>query len=113
MSGKSKSVGVVEEIVEKIRNLGENEAKPMKVSTELPSEFRAEIGYFARNERGSYQIRVRYGITTLMKIRNKDDFEAIKKVIEYLEKNQHYIEAIEKLNGNGRRRRIVEDVEYI
>ena len=72
----------------------------MSVTDELESPYLAEMGYYGKEGRCSYQIKVRYGINQILKIRNSNDFEAIKTVIEFLDKNRHYLEALDRLNGN-------------
>jgi len=103
-------------IVEKLKKLGENESLTMRISEELEEidvYFHAEMGFFAKNGKGSYAIRVMYGRTPLLKIRNKAEFEAIKTIIDYLAKNPEYVEALEKLNGKREERRSRKAVEYI
>jgi len=95
-NGKKK----VEEIVEKLSKLGENESYELSVVDMLEKPYTAEIGYYGKEGRCSYQIKIRYGINQLLKIRNFTDFEQIKTVIEFLDKNKHYLEALDKLNGN-------------
>ncbi len=99
----------VEEIVEKLKKLGENESITMKATRELEEPYVAEMGFFAKGGRGTYQIRLRYGITNLLKIRSRDDFEQIKRLVKFLEDNQQYVEAIEHLNPKRRARSIIED----
>ena len=108
--------GRVKEIVERLKKLGENESLSMKISDELEEidvYFTAEMGYFAKNGKGSHAIRVLYGRTPLLKIRNKVEFEAIKMLINYLEKNPEYVEALDRLNGGAKGRRTRKADEYI
>jgi len=101
----------VEKLVERLKGLGENESLPMRATESLDEGFTAEIGYYGKNNRGSYQIKLKYGITGLLKIRNKTDFENIKTLVEFLEKNPEYIKAIEQLNGGTKKTKT--NVEYV
>jgi len=89
---------VVDEIVSRLRNLGENEELTLKATENLENGYTATIGYYAKNNRGSYGIRLKYGINTLVKIRSKEELNNIKKLVEFLEQNPQYIQAIEELN---------------
>lgn len=112
MGGKKENGKKVGEIVERLKKLGENEDIPMRVTDELNDPYIAKMGYFAKNGRGSFQIRIVYGINTIMKIRNREDFETIKTVINFLERNPQYIDALEELNGTTTLRR-KRTTEYI
>jgi len=106
----------VEEIVKVLGELGENESIVMKVTEELEdidAWFKAEIGYFAKNGQGSYAIRLMYGRTPLLKIRNTMELEAIAKLVEHLKKNQKYIKALDQLNKNKKSKRTRKEVQYI
>ena len=90
----------IEEVLSVLKELGENENVEMEFTDNLEKNYFAEIGYFVKEGRGSYAIRMRYGRTTILKIRNMEEFEQIKALINYLDKNRHYVEAVEQLNGN-------------
>ena len=99
--GKNEKNGKkVEEIIKKLEVLGENESYELSVTDELEPPYLVEMGYYGKEGRCSYQIKMRYGINQLLKIRSTNDFEAIKTVIEFLSKNKHYLEALDRLNGN-------------
>lgn len=109
--GKKKNENLVKEVKEKLKRLGENEEIVLRCEYELETNYTARVGYFAKNGRGSYAIRVRYGINTLLKIRNSDDFNAIKEVIRYIEENSYILKALDELNASrtARKARIVDD----
>lgn len=114
MGGNSKKE--VEELVRMLSELGENESVLMRITDELEeidTWFRAEMGYFAKNNQGSYAIRLMYGRTPLLKIRNSIELEAIAKLIEHLKKNPKYIRALDQLNRNKKSKRTRKDVQYI
>jgi len=100
--------GKVGKVVELFRKLGENEFKEI-ANIDLDNGFTAEVGYAYKNGRGSYQIRLRYGITTLLKVRNSEEFEQIKKVIEFISKKKEILEALDQLNERPSRRVISSD----
>jgi len=101
-------------IVERLEKSKENESLIMKASEQLEDGYTAEIGYYKskNGKNGSYQIKLKYGLTGLLKIRNKTEFEQIKKLIDFLSKNPEYVDAVERLNG-GKPRKTVKSVEYI
>lgn len=114
MGGNSKKE--VEEIVKELSELGENESILMKITDDLEEIdpwFRAEIGFFSKNNQGSYAIRLMYGRTPLLKIRNSTEFEAIAKLVEHLKENPKYIKALNQLNGNKKSKRTRKEVRYI
>ena len=87
----------VEKLVSQLESLEENKFKEVS-NISLDDGYSVEVGYAFKNNRGSYQLRVRYGITTLLKIRNSTEFKQLKKLVEFLEKNKHVLYALDKLN---------------
>jgi len=98
----------VEKLVEVLKGFGENEFKEIG-NVELENGYVPEVGYAYKNGRGSYQLRIRYGITTILKIRNSEEFKQIKEFIKFLEKNKHVLEALDKLNERPTRRTVSTD----
>jgi len=89
----------VNKLIDELKKLGENESYIINLN--INNGYSVEVGYFAKNGKGKYAIRLKYGITTILKIRNTDEFENIKKLIKFLEEKKEILEALDKLNSSG------------
>ena len=90
---------IVNKLINELKKLNDNEA--YVIGVDVSDGYTTEIGYFAKNGRGKYAIRLRYGITTLLKIRSQEEFENIKKIVELLEEKKELLEALNKLNNSS------------
>ena len=113
MSRKNGNIVRKVEVLKRVKELGENEEKLVKVTSELGDGYKCTIGNYRKNNRGSFQIRVKYGINTLLKIRNTVEFEQIKRVINFLDEHPEYIKALDELNGVTKKSDSSKDEEFI
>ena len=98
----------VEKLKELLRSLGENEFREV-ANIDVDGDYTVEIGYAFKNGRGSYQIRLRRGITNVLKIRNSIEFENMKALIDFLDKHRYILEVLDELNQPTVRRTVSSD----
>ena len=101
-NGKNGFEEKVEKIVSQLKELETND---YFVLPETIEGYEIQVGVWAVGGRGSYAVKLRredsHPASYILKIKNREELEVVKKTIEILEQNIHVVEAINRLNGNN------------